>query len=152
MKKFKAFNQQDFICAFENGRNVILSCFTTKTQNGFTHQCYSSDFPEVTKSRICYCGRTWESFEYETVLRSFVEKLPKPIKAEIVAKIIDKTAEEEHEKTIKQVELFANTFNALSDDSKNRMRRIFADGINTAEHAEIAQQAANIFAVFDMFK
>lgn len=152
MKNFKPFNQQDFICTLENGQNVVLSCFTTNTRNGFTHQCFSSDFPEVTKSRICYCGRTWEAFKYETVLRSFIEKLPTAIRAEILAKVVDKTAEEEHAKTVQQIEAFASTFNALSDDSKNRMRRIFADGINTPEQAEIAQQAANVFAVFDMFK
>jgi hypothetical protein len=152
MKNFKAFKHQDFSCTLENGDNITLSCYTTNTRNGFTHQCFSSDFPEVTKSRICYCGRTWEAFEYETVLRSFISKLPMSMQSEIIAKVVDKTAEEEHEKTTKQVETFANTFNALSDDSKNRMRRIFADGINTPEQAEIAQQAANMFAAFDMFK
>ena len=63
MKLFTAYNEKNFICNLSNGETIILQCYTTNTCNGFTHQCFCLDFPNIAKSRISYFNRTWEAFD-----------------------------------------------------------------------------------------
>lgn len=86
MKNFRAYNHKNFEFVV-NGKVVIITAWSTNTRNGFTHQCDSVDFPEVTKSRICYLNRAWESFEYESVLKAFTGKLPKAVQSSILEQI-----------------------------------------------------------------
>lgn len=147
MKNFKGYNYQNFEFIV-NGQVVIITAWSTSTRNGFTHQCNSVDFPEVTKSRISYLNRTWESFKYENVLKAFARKLPKAVQ-DIILEQIDNYSEMERVKACKSVEVFTRTFEALSDACKERVKRIFADGINTPEQADTAQTAVNIFGALE---
>lgn len=144
MKNFKGYNYQNFEFIV-NGRVIIITAWSTSTRSGFTHQCNSIDFPEVTKSRICYLNRTWECFRYESVLKAFARKLPKSVQASILEQI-DNYSEMERIKACKSVEVFSRTFEALSDAGKERIKRIFADGVQDADNA---QMVVNMFGALE---
>lgn len=144
MKNFRAYNHKNFEFVV-NGEIVIITAWTTNTRNGFTHQCDSVDLPEVTKSRICYLNRAWEPFEYETVLKAFAGKLPKAVQASILEQI-DNYSEIERIKAAKSIEAFSRSFEALSDKGKEAVKRIFADGV---QDADSAQMVVNMFGALE---
>lgn len=144
MKNFKAYNYKNFEFV-ANGKIIIITAWSTNTRNGFTHQCSSVDFPEVTKSRICYLNRAWESFDYESVLKAFARKLPKAVRGSILEQI-DNYSELERIKAVQSVEAFARSFEALSDKGKAVVRRIFADGVKDADNA---QMVVNMFGALE---
>jgi hypothetical protein len=144
MKNFKAYDHKTFEFVV-NGKIVIFTAWSTNTRNGFTHQCNSVDFPEVTKSRISYFNRAWESFEYESVLKAFAGKLPKAVQASILEQI-DNYSELERIKAVRSVEAFSRSFEALSDKGKEAVRRIFADGV---QDTDSAQMVVNMFGALE---
>jgi len=61
-----------YITHFEstiNGRKYIIYCISDKTKNGFCHKAIMGD----RFKKIDYHNRTWESFQFETVLRRLIE-------------------------------------------------------------------------------
>lgn len=60
-----------FVCTHEN------------TRNGFRHVCVVYDLAldrEIFRSKVTYINRTWESFEFETVLNKAKALLEKEVK------------------------------------------------------------------------
>ena len=49
----------------------FITCFTENTRNGFKHVAVVDYTNESAK--INYVNRTWESFEYETVLNKLID-------------------------------------------------------------------------------
>lgn len=71
MSNTKITNAKTFALTGKDGRVVEVNCYTKRGKNGFTH------FAETNgeKSYIRYINRTWESFEYESVLRTLAGKI-----------------------------------------------------------------------------
>lgn len=101
-----------------NGEVIRFYCDTTKTKNGFCHHvwavCGGKDYEHT---RVSYLNRTWETFDYETALKSAAAKFPKsmrvPLRLEIQA-----VAQNEHEKAEAFYKAFAANFAALSTEQK----------------------------------
>ena len=53
MRNFRAYDHKNFEFVV-NGKVIIITAWSTNTRNGFTHQCNSVDFPEVTKAKVTY--------------------------------------------------------------------------------------------------
>jgi uncharacterized membrane protein len=70
---------------------------------------------------VSYYNRTWERFEYETVLKRAIEKLPTEIRQQVYDQIIDHKAAEEEKKAEEQVEAFKRLHDSLSDENKERL-------------------------------
>ena len=63
MEKFKLNNEYQIICESQS------------TRYGFRHVAILlKNGYEVDKTKICYYNRTWESFEYECVIRKLINK------------------------------------------------------------------------------
>lgn len=63
MKSFKVSEHLEIVCEFK------------KTRSGFKHEAtLLRDGAEVDKTKCCYQNRTWERYEFESVLRRIVEK------------------------------------------------------------------------------
>lgn len=112
-----------------NGTDYTFTCYSQGTQYGFRHICCEG-FSDTTVARYvaddiiakaCYYNRTWESFKYETVLRKAIEKQPTADREQLKAILIDKTAQDEHEKCERDFAVFQNLYNQTSDDFKERM-------------------------------
>ena len=73
----KRYNQQNFHIEMPNGETYSFYCYTTNTRNGFCHTCYCSNNGK--NSKVSYYNRTWESYDYQSVLYNAFEKLPKDV-------------------------------------------------------------------------
>lgn len=77
-------NRQTF-SATVNGRNYEFLAYTTDTRYGFCHtvQTWRDGRNIATDTKRGYYNRTWERFDYETVLRAAFEKCPKEDRADL---------------------------------------------------------------------
>lgn len=101
-----------------NGETIRFYCDTTYTKNGFCHHVFADGGgKDYEHTRVSYFNRTWETFEYETALKSAVAKFRKcfrePLRLEIL--VISKS---EHEKVEAFCAAFAANFAALSTEQK----------------------------------
>jgi len=59
---------------FKLSKELSVVCNSKKTRNGFKHEaslCRSGR--DISTAKICYYNRTWEAFEYESVLRKIIK-------------------------------------------------------------------------------
>lgn len=55
---------------------VIFVCKSESTRYGFRHLCYVfKDGQEVAFAKRCYYNRTWERWEFESVLNDAAQKV-----------------------------------------------------------------------------
>ena len=105
-----------------NGEEITFSCYTTDTRCGFCHTAHLMGWKyDITDTKASYYNRTWERFEYESVLKKAIEKLPKEIRQQVYDQIIDGKAAEEEKKAEEQVEAFKKLHDSLSDENKERL-------------------------------
>jgi hypothetical protein len=59
---------------FKVNQNYQIVCNYEKTRNGFKHtaKLKGSYFNTISETKVCYLNRTWESFEYETVIKKLL--------------------------------------------------------------------------------
>ena len=115
-------NQQTF-SAFVPELNDVLyfHCWTTDTRYGFCHSCWCSELEGTSKAattKVSYYNRTWERFDYETVLRRAIEKFPKSIAKELHEQLSERKAKEVHEQCEKQIAAFKQLHAGLTDRQK----------------------------------
>ena len=118
-------NRQVFT-AEVNGKEYTLTCYTQSTSYGFRHVCCegfsnTTNFSYIKRdllAKATYYNRTWERFQYETVLRSAIEKLPKADQEQLYAILIEGKAQAEHEQCEKELKAFEALYNKTSDTFK----------------------------------
>lgn len=61
---------------FKVNDKVEIVCDSVGTRYGFRHDArlYVNGSEYGTKAKCCYYNRTWEKFEYETVIHLLIEK------------------------------------------------------------------------------
>lgn len=117
----RAYSQKTF-SAMIGTDQINFFCETHNTRNGFCHVCYCpiqedySSKPSTT--RISYLNRTWESFQYESVLRKAIDKFPKDVREDLTAQLIERTRKAEHERCERQIEQFKALHAGLTDRQK----------------------------------
>jgi hypothetical protein len=78
----KALSEQ----TFNIGNGLTIECRSERTRYGFRHMAVARmGLHEVAKSKACYYNRTWERFEFESVIRGVASRLPKNQGAEVLA-------------------------------------------------------------------
>ena len=143
-----------------NGKEFIFTCYGQGTSYGFRHICCEG-FSDTTVARYvkddiiakaCYYNRTWESFKYETVLRKGIENLYESdeVKAKLKAILIDKTAQDEHERAEQQVKTFENLWNGLNEKNKEHIRNGLGDNLIQTE--EQAHAVMGIMAIMNLMQ
>lgn len=128
-----------------NGEVIRFYCYTTKTKNGFCHHVFADGGGKVYEhTRVSYLNRAWESFDYETALKSAVAKFPKslrePLRLENQA-----VAQDEHEKAEAFCAAFAANFAALSTEQK-RFVQAHTLEIQNMKQAKIVNAAVSVLA------
>jgi len=110
-----------------------IECKAEKTRYGFRHLAsLRKDFVIVEKAKACYYNRTWERFEFETVIhevinKHFIEKI-----AEAYKQIADKQALEGIEKTFQCIGTMAklgDLFGQSKVESNKFKKRILQAGM-----------------------
>lgn len=111
-----------YFTAKVNGEEITFRCHTTDTRVGFCHTAHLMGWKyEATDTKQTYYNRTWERFEYESVLKRAIEKLPREIQQAVYDQIIDGKAAEEEKKADEFVEKFQHLHDSLSDENKERL-------------------------------
>ena len=111
-----------YFTAKVNGKEIEFRCYTTDTRNGFCHTAHYVGWDySINDTKVSYYNRTWERFEYETVLKRAIDKLPKEIRQQVYDQIIDGKAVEEERKAEEMVESFQKLHEGLSEENKARL-------------------------------
>ena len=105
-----------------NGEEIEFVCYTTYTRAGFCHTAhYMGWVYDINDTKQSYLNRTWERFDYETVLKRAITKLPKHLQESAYAQIIERKAVEEHEQAEAMIKSFEALHSSLSDENKDRL-------------------------------
>ena len=117
----KQYNVQYFT-AKVNGEEIEFRCYTTNTRCGFCHTAHYTGWDyELNDTKQTYYNRTWERFDYETVLERAIDKLPKEVRQGVYDQIIERKAVEEHEKAEAFLGAFTKMHEALSPENKEAL-------------------------------
>lgn len=117
----KRYNHKDFEFTV-NGEVIRFYCYITDTKNGFCHHVWAvGGGKDYEHTRVSYFNRTWETFKYETALKSAVAKFRKVFRAHLILEL-QAISLSEHEKAEKFVQAFKANFAALSDEQKKFVR------------------------------
>lgn len=141
-------NIQYFTAKF-NGKEITFRCYTTWTRNGFCHtaESYSWDMElHTTPTKQSYINRTWERFDYETVLNKAIEKLPKDMRETVRDQVIHGKAAEECAKAEAFVQAFTSLHEKLSPENKERLANSGLE-INTQGDAQAVMGLMGLMAL-----
>ena len=124
-----------YFTAKVNGKEIEFRCYTTDTRNGFCHTAHLTGWEyEQTDTKASYYNRTWERFEYESVLKRAIEKLPEDVRQQVYDQIIDGKAAEEEQKAEDMFQSFKQLHDGLSDENKERLAN---SGIEMHSEADV---------------
>ena len=71
---------------FDIGNGLAIECRSERTRSGFRHLAVARiNGSEAAKAKVCYCNRTWERFEFESVIERVAGRLPKEQGAAVLA-------------------------------------------------------------------
>lgn len=105
-----------------NGEEITFRCYTTDTRSGFCHTAHLMGWKyDITDTKASYYNRTWERFEYESVLKRAIDKLPAGIQQPVYDQIIDHKAAEEEKKAEDDFNAFKSLHDSLSPENKERL-------------------------------
>ena len=111
-----------YFSAKVNGKEIEFRCYTTDTRSGFCHTAHYVGWEyDLTDTKASYYNRTWERFEYESVLKRAIDKLPTDVRQQVYDQIIDHKAAEEEQKAEDMFQPFKQLHDGLSDENKERL-------------------------------
>ena len=146
----KRYNCKDFTGKID-GCDRVIECWTTDTRNGFCHHARLEYGGYVYTKRVSYLNRTWERFDYETTLKSLIADLPKREQAKWTKVFIDGEAEAESERCDKWFNDFKDTFDNLSEESKQIVRDK-TPLIETKGQADAVMAGMKMLSLFDLLR
>ena len=76
----KHYSVETFRVKNTNNEGFVCECYTTHTRSGFCHTCKVSG---LTDTKISYLNRTWERYQYESVLKKAIDKYNKVYKTHL---------------------------------------------------------------------
>lgn len=114
VKRFNRVNHSFLI----DGKEILFCCDTTRTETGFCHHVFAYGAGMTGEhSRVKYYNRTWERYDYETVMRAAAAKYPKAIREALYLEI-DNIGRREEEKAAAFLKAFEANYNVLSREQK----------------------------------
>ena len=143
---YKKYGYRDFSCTLPNGKNIIFRCWAENTRYGFRHLCLNFDDLGYRKytSKRCYYNRTWERFEYESVLEDAIEKLPNNEKEYVRAVLIDGTADKIKAECDKFLADFKAEYDKLSPSMKETLAKTTITNDKQAKTTLAVMKMANL--------
>ena len=103
----------------KNGMQVI--CESQNTRNGFRHiAILMNNGNEVDRTKVTYLNRTWESFEFESVLHKLINET-NILNQEEKDQFFNKSKKDEHDRThseMKTVQMIASLGDIFTDNKQ----------------------------------
>ena len=123
-----------YFSAKVNGKEIEFRCYTTDTRCGFCHTAHYVGWDyDITDTKVSYYNRTWERFEYESVLKRAIEKLPNDIQQAVHDQIIDHKAAEEEKQAEDMFNTFKGLYDGLNEENKERLANSGIEITNAAQ-------------------
>lgn len=112
-----------FVLKDEHGTSIEVVCFSKSTRSGFSHNARAFYNDERYDAKINYLNRTWESFDFESVLYEIAKKMAGGNKArkEALEACIKKQAQDEKEACDAWFNGFKSRYEKLSDGTKKML-------------------------------
>ena len=141
------YNKQTFTFTV-NGEPVAIYCNTTHVPTGFCHHAFLWGLGrEGEHTRKKYINRTWESFDYECVLKAAAAKLKKADREALLLEI-ERHGNKEREKCKSFLSAFESNYNVLSNEQKNFLRD-HTPHLETVNQAQAVADVVTILAVMN---
>lgn len=126
---------------FKINQKIEVVCDWKKTRNGFKHTAkLLINGSEEEETKVCYLNRTWEKYEYQTVLIQLINKskvLTKEEKAECLTWADGDRTDWSGFNSIAMVakmgEIFADTKEQKNDWKKRMLKAGLGEGLNIPE-------------------
>ena len=110
--------------------NFSAYCAVYDNRSGFVHECRlepksaiklkNGSFLTATTAKCQYYNRTWESYEFESVINKAIGKLPAALRQEARAEF-QAYADRESEKMEAKFKAFQDAFASLTDSQKKSL-------------------------------
>lgn len=121
----KISNMQQFRFTTLNGEDVLINCWTYSYSRGWGHRAclvYVGDRFINAEKRITYYNRTWETFEYETMLKKMIYTYFNKADQKFLNMQVKAIADNEAAQAEAWAAAFTKKFNALSDSTKEKIK------------------------------
>ena len=115
---------------FKINKKYQIGCDWQRTRNGFKHIAklfrtgYSGTTVLVAETKVCYLNRTWESFEFETVIEKLLNLNKDIICKSTITKFLKRQKGEYKKKTksmFNSVAMVAQIGNLLCENQKEKI-------------------------------
>lgn len=134
-----------------DGVERTIACWTSNTRDGFAHHARMSYGEKTISSKVEYLNRTWETFRYETVIDRLINRLPKDEQDKWRKVFIKGESEAEAERCDKWFNDFKDTFDGLSEESKQIVREK-TPFIETKEQGDAVLAGMKMLSLFDLLR
>lgn len=134
--------------------NYRAFCNVYNNRSGFVHECRlepkkaiqlkNGGFLTATTAKCQYYNRTWESYEFQSVILKACESLPKK-EREQAKDEFEHYGEEKNRELAQKLESFKENFNSLTDKQKEIFKNV------TVENEEQFNQVCGITAMLSLF-
>jgi len=120
---------------FKINKNISVICEAKKTRNGFKHEAILLiNGAERNKAKICYLNRTWERYEFESVIEKLLDETPYLSKAQKSkflnrAKIQSRKESEEMFGAIGLIAKMGDIFGKTEKEKNNWKKRMLTAGL-----------------------
>jgi len=125
------------------GKSYTFTCTASNTGRGLVHVCKDGD---GRTTRKVWEGRTWENFEFSSVLQRAFKKYPLEVRTALEMKILVQARQAEEKKADDLMAEFQTAYNGLSDRNKEVMRSYPL--LNTPEDAHRCIGFMKLLALF----
>jgi lysyl-tRNA synthetase class II len=114
---------------FKVNQNYQIGCEYQKTRNGFKHVAklfrtgLSGTTTNISETKVCYLNRTWESFEYETVIEKLLQINSDLFSKQTITKFLKRQKGEykkQFQDNCKTISAIAQIGNLLCNDQKEK--------------------------------
>lgn len=121
---------------FHVNEHIVFDCERKKTRTAFKHEGELFVRGKCTSAKICYMNRTWERFEFESLLRKLADKAKlTPDDAAAVRSFIDNYQEpNETFNTIRMVAAIGDVLCNTSAEKIDWKKRMLKAGLGDAVH------------------
>ncbi len=104
---------------FRLDNGAVIECGWQKTRYGFRHLAVLSGKGQYVETKACYYNRTWESYEYATVIHKAIRKAF-PDDAEALIEKVDAQARGEIDDRFKMIAGIAKLGEIFCDNQKDK--------------------------------
>lgn len=135
--------------------NFIAYCNIYDNRSGFVHECRlepkktiqlkNGAFLSATTAKCQYYNRTWESYEFQSVILKACDELPKKEK-ELAKAEFENYGQQKNKELKTQLETFKTNYDSLTEGQKNALKGVT---VESEEQMSGVCALVNMMSVFN---